>query len=284
MVAQRPEATSRRCGVGERQAPTSGMLVCVALSKSQLDKLGEQLRTVDAPSPPQIAVYDEYRASHDPALAEVQARVARASDLESSGRLKTLESTVAKLRRQRIRLSQIADIAGCRIVVPVARDQDAVLEDMASEFPDGQVKDYRIEPQHGYRAVHVLAQAANGLFVEIQIRTEAQDRWANLSEALAKQLDMGIKYGVGPEDVQRHLSSLSDALALLDQARSSVWHTQTELSRLKSEVEGDDPAASAKLAGIARLEERVRDLEEQATEMLHRIGEATGRISAGDST
>src|SRR6266704_1936073 len=68
-----------------------------------------------------------------------------------------------------IRLTQIQDIAGCRIVTP-------------------DIIDRRDTPSHGYRAVHVIVRHS-GKLVEIQVRTALQHLWAELSEKLADLID-----------------------------------------------------------------------------------------------
>lgn len=49
--------------------------------------------------------------------------------------------------------------------------------------------------------------------VEIQIRTELQHQWAELSEKLAASIDQSIKYGGGPDWVQETLRAGAMAVA-----------------------------------------------------------------------
>jgi len=52
---------------------------------------------------------------------------------------------------------------------------------------------------HGYRAVHVVVYIG-GLPVEIQVRTKAQDQWANAFEKFADVVGRGIRYGESPDE------------------------------------------------------------------------------------
>ena len=89
------------------------------MSRSAVDRLGERLRKSAAIGPEDAAAYSEYRAGFSDALGEIQEAIAGMGLplLGQTARLKTLESTQAKLQRESIRLSQIQDIAGCRVTV-----------------------------------------------------------------------------------------------------------------------------------------------------------------------
>lgn len=96
-----------------------------------------------------------------------------------------MKSTQEKLVRHEATLSRIRDLAGVRIVCGPARHrQDDVVARVSRLFPGAEVIDRRVEPNRGYRAVHVIARH-NGIPVEIQVRTEAQHFWAEAMEALA---------------------------------------------------------------------------------------------------
>jgi ppGpp synthetase/RelA/SpoT-type nucleotidyltranferase len=70
---------------------------------------------------------------------------------------KSTVSIVRKLRRESIRLSQMQDIAGCRLVASSIEEQDAVVQALPREHHDWSVHDRRTRPSYGYRAVHVVA-------------------------------------------------------------------------------------------------------------------------------
>src|SRR5688572_14151762 len=87
-----------------------------AVTRTQIDKLGDRLRSGSFEDDDLYAL-EEYRGSFRSALHEVMAFL-REIKLTPTGREKTKESIVQKLQRESIRLSQIQDIAGCRVVVP----------------------------------------------------------------------------------------------------------------------------------------------------------------------
>jgi ppGpp synthetase/RelA/SpoT-type nucleotidyltranferase len=108
------------------------------------------------------------------------------------------------------------DIAGCRLVVPNVVAQNGVVERLKSVLPKAVVIDRRKQPSFGYRAVHIIASARNKL-VEIQIRTELQDLWAQLSEKLSDVLDPAIKYGGGDCQARASLSDYSGLIASIEE-------------------------------------------------------------------
>ncbi|HET6274311.1 MAG TPA: hypothetical protein VFE16_00065 [Candidatus Cybelea sp.] len=125
---------------------------------------------------------------------------------------KTTRSILAKLRRQSTTLPQIQDLIGCRIVVPDIIDQDRWTQALGYLFPDSEVIDRRLSPQHGYRAVHAIVRQRNRRF-EIQVRTILQDEWANFVEKIDDRLRLSLKYGVGSPSTIAQLQKLSEAYA-----------------------------------------------------------------------
>lgn len=67
----------------------------------------------------------------------------------------------------------------------------------------------------------------NALLYEVQIRTDAQDAWAQLCESLDERYP-GAKYGVGPEDVRLSLVELSGAIDLFEEFRDAAIHQAAE--------------------------------------------------------
>lgn len=128
------------------------------------------------------------------------------------------------------------DIAGCRIVVEDSVAQDRVVEQLVARFPINTLFDRRQQPSHGYRAVHVVVTEA-GSQVEIQVRTQLQHLWAELSEKLSDLLDPSIKYGGGDCELRTLLFRASACIAMgdqiekgLDDLEKAVTQTETPLS------------------------------------------------------
>ena len=59
--------------------------------------------------------------------------------------------------------------------------------------------------------MHIIA-TAQSRPVEIQVRTELQHLWAQLSERLSDARGSAIKYGGGDPDIRQRLSEMSDLI------------------------------------------------------------------------
>jgi ppGpp synthetase/RelA/SpoT-type nucleotidyltranferase len=112
------------------------------------------------------------------------------------------------LNRQRIRLTQIQDIAGLRLLVDNVLEQDRLIQQLRTVFPQVSIDDRRIKPSHGYRAMHAIVTVGER-WVEIQIRTQEQHLWAEWSEKLSDVEDPAIKYGGGPDSLRKSLLDYS---------------------------------------------------------------------------
>ncbi|MEO6222828.1 MAG: hypothetical protein ABIP90_06225 [Vicinamibacterales bacterium] len=169
------------------------------MTNALIDKLGDRLRGPELPES-DLRQLDEYRMSFGPSYQEAMWVIRERGKLEPTGRFpKTPGSIAGKLTREpSIRLTQIQDIAGCRIVVPSVERQliaQAVIEFCFSDLPT-RVIDRRDRPSHGYRAVHIVVQIRERA-VEIQLRTALQHLWAEFSEKLSDSFGIEVKYGGG---------------------------------------------------------------------------------------
>ena len=61
--------------------------------------------------------------------------------------------------------------------------QDEIVDELGQLFDRANVVDRRRKPSHGYRAVHVVPEFGDAA-IELQVRTELQHHWAELSEKL----------------------------------------------------------------------------------------------------
>ena len=188
-------------------------------SRNRIDRAGSRLRKAETPDEADRLVYHEYRETFAGPLREIVEAVRRfAPGAPVQSRLKRFETIVEKLRRMTTRLSGIEDIAGCRVVLPTMREQHEVLARVRAELEVVRERDYQTAPRDGYRALHVVVRA-QGRPVEVQLRTELEDMWANLSERLAHAYDPDIKYGGGPADIRGALDALSRAMGEFDNRR-----------------------------------------------------------------
>jgi len=124
---------------------------------SQLNKIGERLRKGRA-TDDYLRQLDVYVSSFAPAFDHVFDALTKAG-LNPGGRShKTTLSIVAKLNRERTRLSKMQDIAGCRVEVHNRIEQDDLTAKLVAEYPGAVLQDRRERPSHGYRAVHLIVQ------------------------------------------------------------------------------------------------------------------------------
>ena len=128
-------------------------------SKSQIDRLGNRLRKGDI-SETDLRLLDSYRRSFTDAYEDIVGRIRDELGLEPTGRpAKSTTSISDKLRRESIRLSQVQDIAGCRLVAADIKHQEEVVNQLKVMFEKTTVVDRRQHSSHGYRAVHVIVES-----------------------------------------------------------------------------------------------------------------------------
>ncbi|MGH9387558.1 MAG: hypothetical protein ACRD2N_25135 [Vicinamibacterales bacterium] len=205
------------------------------LSKTQLDSLGNRLRAGTADEA-DLRALDEYRRSFRAAYDDVVGTVKTDVGLEGTGRpAKTTAAIVDKLRRQPIRLTQIQDSSGLRVIVDGIREQNRIVERLQQTFVRTSSDDRRIESSHGYRAVHVIVFIRERV-VEIQVRTHEQHLWAEISEKLADIIDPKLKYGGGAEQIRRELLNFSNFLATVEPLEESLSETESRLMSFATRI------------------------------------------------
>ncbi|MBS3116073.1 bifunctional (p)ppGpp synthetase/guanosine-3',5'-bis(diphosphate) 3'-pyrophosphohydrolase [Candidatus Woesearchaeota archaeon] len=97
------------------------------------------------------------------------------------GRKKNVYSIYKKIQKGR-NLRDIFDILGIRIIVPEEKDCYIVLGLLHENFEplEGRLKDYIANPKPNfYRSIHTGLRFPQGRIVEVQIRTEEMDRFAD---------------------------------------------------------------------------------------------------------
>jgi ppGpp synthetase/RelA/SpoT-type nucleotidyltranferase len=173
------------------------------LSNAQLERLGKRLIATERPTEADLGLLHELLLSRSEQLERSIARVHDALGLSPSSRVKNTGTILEKLRRQGgWTLGGMQDLAGMRVVGDFdLNGQDVVVDQLrdlfAGEARPPKVIDRRVEPMHGYRAVHVIV-FPDGAPLEIQVRTARQHEWAELFEKLADSVGRGIRYGEPP--------------------------------------------------------------------------------------
>lgn len=219
-------------------------------SKTQIDRLGNRLRKGEA-GDTELRQLDDFRRSFAGAYDEVVATIRKVAQREPTGRpAKTITSIVEKLRRETIRLSQMQDIAGCRLVVRDVLSQDRVAAQLMVGLPSAVLVDRRKQPSYGYRAIHIIA-TAQGKPVEIQIRTELQHLWAQLSEKLSDVFDPALKYGGGNREAQQLMSEASTLIGELE-VMEFVIGIREQALRGAPDLREEHELAAEKLAAMKK--------------------------------
>jgi len=209
------------------------------LTKTQIDRLGDRLRRGPF-SEDDLRLLDQYRRSFGTAYETVITTVRDRLQLEPTGRpAKSTSSIIEKLRRESIRLSQVQDIAGCRVIVTDILAQDQTIATLRETFPHLRVMDRRTNPSYGYRAVHVIVETG-GLSVEVQVRSSLQHVWAELSERLSDVVDSSIKYGGGDKPTRELLTSTSHLVSQLEEMERDSLEMQVTLASLQEQAPADE--------------------------------------------
>ena len=140
------------------------------ISKTQIDLLGDRLRD-GTPADADLRMLDDYRRSFGTAYEFVVQIIRQNLSLEPTGRpTKSTGAVMEKLHRETIRLSQVQDIAGCRIIVEGPVEQERVVEALRVAFAKTTVVDRRASPSYGYRAVHVIVDVSGRLVRSRSVR------------------------------------------------------------------------------------------------------------------
>lgn len=174
-----------------------------------------------------VNVVDQWRRAHSDPLRTFQVNLRRRVGRRGivATRLKRLPTIIGKLERlQRLRLSQLQDIGGCRVVVG---DTDRVFTVATSLLESRTLhrlvkRDNYIEAPRrtGYRGIHLVYEYMsdwrkhlNGLHVEIQLRTQLQHQWATAVETAGTFTGNDLKSGRGDPDWLRFFALMSSAIA-----------------------------------------------------------------------
>jgi GTP pyrophosphokinase len=131
-------------------------------------------------------------------------------------RLKRREQILYKLERfPETKLSNMADIGGCRAILPTREQVDGVIRRIKKNWVvHGRIRDTRDEPApSGYRAVHVIV-IRDGRRIEIQVRTPPEHEWAVAVERMGVRLGIPLKEGIGPEEVKTFFRLASHGMYL----------------------------------------------------------------------
>jgi len=196
-------------------------------------------------TPTDWALFRELRQQWRSSLDSLKFELDQMNNLQHftiTGRLKNTSTIREKLSRSTLRLSNIRDIIGCRVVVPNNIEvQDAVVRDIAMliQSDSHKIIDRRVNSNNGYRAVH-LELRRDEMICEIQVRTQLQDLWATTSEAFGEKVGRGFRYGdqIKLADFSHHSRKLiSQITAGLSEASKQIGFNRDLLNDEIAEIE-----------------------------------------------
>jgi len=187
---------------------------------------------------------EKRRASTEAFLEEVRSRISERLKennvpvIRIDGRIKRLYSIHLKLRKQKIPLDKVYDLAAVRIIVPDVRDcyfALGVMHQYWKPFQD-RIKDFIANPRsNGYQSLHTSVLGEEGHHFEVQIRTEEMHRIAE--EGIAAHWK--YKEGKGKDDsedaMMKWLRRLVESQQDVD-AREFVDSFKEELNLSPTEV------------------------------------------------
>lgn len=217
-------------------------------SKAQVDRAGGQLRAWflgetaaaaldEPPLDEAVKVVSDWRATFFEPLNLVTGTVARCTGTSPTFRHKRMSRIVYKLVRfPSMRLTQMEDIGGCRVVVPARTDLEAARAAVLQQWSDAGLDDYLERPKDtGYRAIHVVA-VESGRAVEIQLRTARQNEWADVVERTDDRLDTMLKDGKGPPDLQEYFCQAAARIAIEEEGGTVGEDQERAFAELRERV------------------------------------------------
>ena len=194
-------------------------------------------------------VFDAYRKAHLQPLSETTIEIQQLlADYGDSyyiaQRLKRKPQIVRKLNRLSVRLTQLQDIGGCRIIVQKNSDVDkiyAYLQNKAANtagFSIIRATDYREKGRDdtGYRSLHLILER-DGYSLELQIRSRIQHYWAESIERTSVIYGHHLKEKEGAPEVIGYFKHLSDVFCEIEAGREPSVAQKLRIDSLRGECE-----------------------------------------------
>jgi ppGpp synthetase/RelA/SpoT-type nucleotidyltranferase len=224
----------------------------MALSKTRIDKAGRSLAY-----PAELTLesmeleedFDEYRISHLEPLSlttlELQSWLhGYGGSYYIAQRVKRKPQIVRKLRRLSVRLTQLQDIGGCRIIVEHNENVDkliAFIKDnviKSASFAVKRVTDYREKgrDETGYRSAHLLLER-DGRSLELQVRSRIQHYWAESIERTSVIYGQHLKEQEGDPAVIAYFKQLSDVFYEIESGRDPSVQAKVALDRMRERAQ-----------------------------------------------
>lgn len=211
------------------------------MSNTALNKIGDIIRDQrhDSDYKNAVEALNNWREAHGAILDSYYDKCVKLSkkidknDIIVAQRLKRLPTIIGKLNRfENMRLSSMQDIAGVRIIASDMKQLSAIEKRILRWRHLIRTKDYIDNPKDsGYRGKHFIFEK-NGIFTEIQLRTQFQHIWATSVETI---------------DILRGTS-------LKEKDDNSYWHDFfCQVSSIFAIAEGTPAISVYNKSGIAEL-------------------------------
>lgn len=157
--------------------------------------------------------------------------------IDVTQRLKRRPTILDKLDREPgMNLARMGDIGGVRARMPSIGHVYAVSRRLKKNWTVVRTSDYIAAPKaSGYRAIHHVIKRS-GYLIEVQLRTERQDAWANQLEEDGRNLGIPFKFGQGDEKYHDYFRAVSQVFAYLDADERIPDEAIDELRRTTDQV------------------------------------------------
>lgn len=206
-------------------------------SNSDLNRLGERLKISNCNDSDRREAMDDlnlWRRMHNYPLNTFQATLrGHIKKIDTTGivaqRLKRSIAIVDKLENYpKMQFSRMQDVGGIRAIVSdISKLNDiySVYKDISFQHRLVREKNYVDTPRaSGYRSIHLVyeyikkidPQTYNGLFLELQLRTQIQHAWATAVESVGFILKQALKSSQGSEEWLEYFLLVSAGFACLE--------------------------------------------------------------------
>ncbi|SFC79076.1 hypothetical protein SAMN05428997_111155 [Bosea sp. CRIB-10] len=222
------------------------------ISKAKIDKSGKALAYSSELTEEILEleeIFDLYRADHLEPLSNTTLELQQwlhgyGSTYYIAQRLKRKPQIIRKLKRLSVRLTQLQDIGGCRIIVNSNRDVNDLIGFIKQKVSTGssfkllKITDYRERGRDitGYRSVHMILSMA-GKSLELQIRSRIQHYWAESIERTSVIYGHHLKEQEGDKAVIEYFKELSDVFYEIESGREPSIQSKISLDKLRIQAQ-----------------------------------------------
>lgn len=234
----------------------------MSISKSKVDRSGAVLsdgnRPYDEITLEFEYVFEEYRKDHLEPLTRFTLELQEwlqsyKKSYYIAQRLKRRPQILRKLRRLSVRLTQLQDIGGCRIIVDRNGDVDDIIKYISEKISKSDFAEIVRETDYrdlgrddtGYRAYHIILNVS-GFRIELQIRSKIQHYWSESIERTSVIYGYRLKEKEGSEDVISYFKTFSNILHLIESNHSIDSASEIELQQRRVAAETTISAQSGK--------------------------------------